>query len=576
MTPTITLEHFYHGKLVQEGRTTGGFTITSHSAGLTLQQALDYFALCSMGSYGNIGIADLAYGLSFVKAGPGVYLASAAYPSRHKDRGHHVLEYHGTVLPVDPLDAAQGDAVGLVLDVFLRDAASPPIFAEVMGDLPPLPVVLPAMPVRERDLAALTRLIELVPDTDWLIAALSALLDGPALDISSAPPSTRETPVRVWLAQGLAALLPPPARAFLTFATEVFEPDKVEHARLKLLYASPYVTAPPGEVPLVWGETPQDAAPRHIYAEQIGHFWAQVDPQQPVAGLAALLDFVHGNIQPRFEKNRAARAVPLTLRVAARSAARANAFARGTLEAADLLDGLEEDYSLSEEERTRYLYALRACAEHGESRVIVERLLSPAYQPASLDRWQRVMPAVFRTRVDEVAASPHPYKGLASVFDRVYDRLDADYDTLAPRTVWLCMAHTPDEWLNLLGSAPAPGLSLVSLCLAVGQVETGLAVLSALDLAQAAPGQAANAGSLLADLARDSNWAHGAVNEQLGRLWAHRLVDLQEDEAFYLLERVRSRDIEDAMLARLFDDILRLEDRAERARLLRRAADSIA
>jgi hypothetical protein len=575
---SLRLEHFYHGKLVEEGRTIGGFGVTAHSTGLPADQASAYFTRANLGSFSGIGIDKLVYGVGFVQAGEDNYLLTHVYPARHRDRGHPYPDYHCIILPASVVEGLRGAIFSLITTVLPRDRDKQPFFDRIADSLEPVIRPLPPLPTRDQELELLLELYGMVSEAEKISQIVSSLLGKHELVVDEAPLTSLEGSARLRLAQALTYLLPPSARHHLTFATEVFD-GAAFHARLKMLYASPYAKHSMADYRYTWNQrVDYEAHPRHLYANQVGYFWEQAAVTGPDAALRDLLNFIHASIEPRHAANRAGRTIPTALGVAAESVALADAIERGEPDAGLLLQGLLDDRSLSPEQRIHYRSELIRCAERGQAETVALTLLDPAYTPADMEAWQDVLTAVFKRHVDGLIKQDPSLADLASFFTEIYGRLEHGGEAYVRRVETLHRIHTISGWQAVCGPSDRALMALIRLLLTVGEIDQGLVMLDSIttDRIESTPWLVRDVGRQVYDVVQGQGWQGTLSNRQLAKLWAAGGIDLGEEEFFYLLLAVTDRRVQTALLERVFVDILAKHDNAERARLLLKAAECLA
>jgi hypothetical protein len=562
----ILLQHFYHGKLVSGGRTSGGFMVTAHSEGLTVDAATEIYKAGNLGSYSGFGLDELTYGVGLVRANDAAFLALHIYPARHRDRGHAYADFHGVIVPAEIVDRLQGRVTGWLDGVFRADRAEQPTFPELMGGLPPLELPLPPPPTREQEIAALQDLYSMLGHLEGIEPLLAALLSGRAVACPDAPPTTEDDPARVRLVEGLACLLPPSARPYFTFATEVFDGQRFSGVRLKLLFNSRYVQAAPEDIRWSWADGAlRDAPARHPYAGQVQYYWSGGTPELP-----ALVDYIRREIEWRCAPNITSHdQTPQALAIAARSARLAGEVAAGRAHAADLFETLLMDRSLPDDLRRRYRQELLRCVDRGQGEYLLNRLLESGLAPAALDEWADTIREAFRRTVGLLEHTPGKLAGLIRRITLPESR---------PPAIMLeslVGARSFESWVTLSEAYSQIGVALALLYLDSGPAENALRLLAALNLEGDGIDELA-----LADLAaqvyalvRDLEWRDSLANEGLGNLWAAHALSLSEEEYLYLLGTAPSRQSQDRLLRRLFEEVLEGRDRRAQMGLLRRAAD---
>lgn len=245
----VRLEHFYQGKLYQDGVPAGDFRVTRWSPGLTEGDAEVLFGRVSVGSYNNVASVEaLRHGYALIDLPPNRLLLLHGVRSPLRSRGHFYPEYHVVVLPRPVWEQTLGNLGGLV-DLLAAEEQMPAFSAP--GPILPLIEWTPPAPLTdaERDARARPFIGSAMCNT-----ILSAVTKWRTVSVLHAPGSAE----RLRLVQAVLTLLPRAERSALTFATEVFDPTTCA-AQLKFLFADPLLQPSPTDVVVRWRVGP--AAP---------------------------------------------------------------------------------------------------------------------------------------------------------------------------------------------------------------------------------------------------------------------------------------------------------------------------
>lgn len=205
------LEHFYYGQMARGGQPHGAARLLAYSGGVKPDAALELVQQAALPPLEGAG----AWGLLRGRAFP-FLLAQAGYGAAGQEMLHVVLM---------PSDALRG--LGGNLDALLALIDAPLPTYDRLGDrLPPLalPAAGPPTPSAQVD-----HILELMTATrnriDVIQSLLAAVVQGVPVVVQGAP---RELTARVALVKGLLALLPPPARFGVTFATHALPATRLD------------------------------------------------------------------------------------------------------------------------------------------------------------------------------------------------------------------------------------------------------------------------------------------------------------------------------------------------------------
>lgn len=219
------LERFYFGNLVLPGnRPSASPGLVARTPGVTAELATEWLRTAPLlPPASSETSADMPGALGLLKgAGGGFALVKA----QHNDAGLPQLLY--VLTPRETLDAVRGNALAFRA-LALMDM---PAFSEVRADLQPYALRCPPPPTPDAQSDTLNALLALCQDSFRVVEGLLAgLIEGQPLAIVSSPLSAE---LRLRFVAGLLALLPPPVRAEITFATQVNDPALVR-ADIKFL-----------------------------------------------------------------------------------------------------------------------------------------------------------------------------------------------------------------------------------------------------------------------------------------------------------------------------------------------------
>jgi hypothetical protein len=198
------LEHFYHGQIVVSGRPQGELQMLGSSAGITpahISDAMQEARIPPMPDRPN-GSWALLRG----KAVPFYLVQAVALPGGQALR--HVI-----LMPVDVLRALGGNLTAMMR----LTQEAPPTFDRAGVQLPLQALPQAGVPSADAQESAMLAVMNATNDRpDVIEALLAALVQGVPIIVRGAPAVPG---VRAAFIEGLLALLPPPARFGVTFAT---------------------------------------------------------------------------------------------------------------------------------------------------------------------------------------------------------------------------------------------------------------------------------------------------------------------------------------------------------------------
>lgn len=207
------LEHFYYGQMARGGRPHGEARLLAYSVGVKPDDALELVQQAALPPLA--GAEEGAWGLlrgrtfSFL-------LAQAGYGGSGQEMLHVVL------MPSEALRSLGGN-----LDALMQLIDAPLPTYDRLGDrLPPLTLPAAGPPTPQ---AQVDHILEMMTATrnriDVIQTLLAAVVQGVPVVVQGAP---RELAARVALVRGLLALLPPPARFGVTFATHALPATRID------------------------------------------------------------------------------------------------------------------------------------------------------------------------------------------------------------------------------------------------------------------------------------------------------------------------------------------------------------
>ena len=252
-SPISTVEHFYYGQLVTGGKLGGDPRLLASSPGVRPEQVVEAMQQARLPAPPET--SSSAVGLLRGASTPFFLVQSARTTTNHAVR-------HFILIPPDALRVLAGNLKALL--TFVQPVM--PLFEMTGQRLPPLPLPQMGMPAPAAQEAAMLDLMTFTRDRLNVIEQLlAAIVQGAPLLIARAP---AELPRRITFLEGLLALLPPPARYGITFATHT-EPASKLQAQIHFVPELP-PDAPADAVLYTWGEgTVGGARPHDNYSSFI-------------------------------------------------------------------------------------------------------------------------------------------------------------------------------------------------------------------------------------------------------------------------------------------------------------------
>jgi hypothetical protein len=249
-TPILTLEHFYYGQLVAGGRLSGEPRLLASSPGVRAEQVVEALQVARVPAPAVPAVGAFA----LVRGAATPFFIVQAAQTAGDQAARHVL-----IVPPDVLRALSGNLKALTS--FVQPIM--PLFEMTGQRLPPLPVPQAGLPAAAAQETAMLDLMTFTRDRLNVIERLLAAIvqDAPLL-VAGAPTELRP---RISFIEGLLALLPPPARYGITFATHATL-DQPLTVQIRFVEALPD-HAPAEAVLYQWGEAKLDGAqPKDEYS----------------------------------------------------------------------------------------------------------------------------------------------------------------------------------------------------------------------------------------------------------------------------------------------------------------------
>ncbi len=232
---TVALEHFYYGQLFYQGKPQGDLRLLASSPGVHndhVVEAAEGAAIPPL--HGN---ADASWALVRGEASP-FLVVQAQIGSRGQAMRHVVL------MPVDVVRALGGNLAALVKLV----EPQMPAYEQVGTTIPLVQFAQAGAPdAAEQETAMLALMTATRDRLDVIETLLAAIIQGIQIIVKGAPTELEE---RIAFIEGLLALLPPPARFGVTFATHTLPSTRVD-AQIRFYTDDP---APPNTLIYLWKE----------------------------------------------------------------------------------------------------------------------------------------------------------------------------------------------------------------------------------------------------------------------------------------------------------------------------------
>lgn len=232
--PSYALEHFYHGQVVSGGRLQGDLRLLAQSPGVQPEHVAEAVRLARIPA--PPGSLQGSWALVRGETVP-FFIVQAIMGNGGQPMRHFVL------MPIDVLRTIGGNLralMALLLPQF-------PLFSTTGHTLPLLSLPQRPQPGFEAQETAMLALLSAVRDRlEHVEALLGAVIQGVPIVVEHAPDDLEQ---RVSFIEGLLALLPPPARFGVTFATYTTAAIPVD---TQVRFLAENDTPPPGVVTLDW------------------------------------------------------------------------------------------------------------------------------------------------------------------------------------------------------------------------------------------------------------------------------------------------------------------------------------
>jgi hypothetical protein len=213
------LEHFYYGQFVRQGTAEGEPRLLAHSAGIRQELAGELAAQNPLPPLD--GVPDGAWAIVRGKSVPFIMIQA------QRGAGGQIM-HHYVVVQSDVLRALGGNLDALRGWV----EAEMPVYDRLGDRLPPLEIPQEGPPTAEEQIEHILELMTYTHNrTEVIESLLSAVVSGVPMIVRGAPAALEP---RVNFIKGLLALLPPPARFGVTFATHS-ELDTPVDAQIRFL-----------------------------------------------------------------------------------------------------------------------------------------------------------------------------------------------------------------------------------------------------------------------------------------------------------------------------------------------------
>lgn len=238
VNPLQTVEHFYYGQLVVAGKLAGDSRLLAQSPGVRPDQVVEAMQLARLPALAESSAGSL--GLVHGSATPFFVVQAVRTNGEHEAR-------HFIIVPPESLRALAGNLKALL--TFVQPIM--PLFEMTGQRLPPLALPPAGAAAAADQESAMLDLMTFTRDRlDVIEQLLAAIVQGMPLYVVRAP---AELPRRIAVLEGLLALLPPPARYGITFATH-WESANPLHAQVRFVAEAPAGAEQEAAI-YVWGDS---------------------------------------------------------------------------------------------------------------------------------------------------------------------------------------------------------------------------------------------------------------------------------------------------------------------------------
>jgi hypothetical protein len=245
------LEHFYYGHLVKDGRPTEGLQLIGQSNGVRSEHIAECIQVAMMPPFR--GAPEGTWAVLRGAQSPYVMVQSQLGTA-----GQFVA--HFILLPSEVVRAYGGNLKAL-MRLLHKEA---PRFESALVQTLGIPIDIPSPPNAEAQAGALLALMTAAHDRIQIIETLLAgIITGASVFVQGAPPELHQ---RIAFVEGLQTLLPPPARAGVTFTTHA-TPQRRPDATVSFYTDD---VPPPNALVFRWGDPqPGSVQPTDDYARFI-------------------------------------------------------------------------------------------------------------------------------------------------------------------------------------------------------------------------------------------------------------------------------------------------------------------
>ncbi len=342
---SVNLEHLYHSYLVEAGRPVGKPRLVAHSPGAGEDIWKECLKLAPIQPFGTDDISGTDSDTVGIFRGHTVgRILAHARRDRSESGVSNIPTVHYLLLPEHVLDVP-GTNTEILLKLIAQDV---PTFSAPTAELPPYSFPTPSPPTIKQQMRAFTSLLTRCQnDTRTVRGLLASIVQGEALAVvnCNAPLKTR-----IQFFRGLLALLPTPARAWVTLATHV-STGRPGPAQVKFLTRG--AVPPDGHQVFDWEQGVLTTSPPHDPYSSFAVGQIQLNPIGFSKRLVALADTTRHHM--------ASHTLTEALARVARRATMDTALAEGQpLYRDDVFNLLETDPTLPPEIRAGYAgYLLR-------------------------------------------------------------------------------------------------------------------------------------------------------------------------------------------------------------------------
>ncbi len=233
---TYALEHFYYGQLFYQGKPQGDLRLLASSPGVKTEHVAEAAQDASIPPVPGNPTGSWA----LLRGQSASFMLIQAQVGNHGQAARHIV-----LVPTDVLRSLGGNlkALSKLLETQM------PVYEQVGSTIPLLQLAQAGTPDVETQEADMLDLMGATRDRlDVIEALLAAIIQGVQIVVKGAPTDINE---RISFVEGLLALLPPPARFGVTFATHTLPSTRVD-AQIRFFSDDP---APPQTLVYLWDES---------------------------------------------------------------------------------------------------------------------------------------------------------------------------------------------------------------------------------------------------------------------------------------------------------------------------------